>query len=85
MELFKKVVAEALPDVLRETVNIIRFANITSVDSNAQTITASITGTGEVLNNVSYQSGATNINVGNRCLILSPDPKNKNVNYAIIF
>lgn len=83
-EMFGKVLSKTLPDTLRSDSANIKMATVVNTSIGNDAISVKIVGSGNVLSGIPYTPRAS-VNIGDRVLVVSPDPKNTSQTYAIIF
>lgn len=81
-EVFRKLVAQNLPNVIQTRNDSIRVGSIKSVDTSLLRVAVVLPGQ-KVLNNIQYSKGITDISVGDTCLIISPDPSNQAQSFVV--
>lgn len=82
IEYFRKIVEKVLPTINIQTENLIRSAIIKEVNYSTNTATVELVGTGQVLSNVGFAS-MLNLKTNERCVIATPDPKQRGQNFII--
>lgn len=83
-DLMTKIVAQVLPEILRQQSNNVRSGIVISVQNTTRTASIKLDSTGQVLDNIKFQRGASAL-VNDRCLLISPDPNLRGQVNAIIF
>ncbi len=68
----ERVVTKLLPKILKDNVNNIRVGTITSWNAAAKTVSV-LMSTGNIINNIKYQQGVTEVIIGSQALLISPD------------
>lgn len=84
LEIFGKLMEKKFNEIILQKSNNIRMGTIKRLNANTRRFDIQINGTGELLNNVPYSKGASiGIYIGDRVLVISPDPKLRNQNYIV--
>lgn len=79
----EKLITKLLPNILRQETNNIRQGVIISISKDF--LRADVVADGKQYKHIPVLMGQFSIQVGDTVLIISPDPKNSNQNFAIAF
>lgn len=80
----ERIVTNFMPKILKDRINNIRIATVTSWNESAKTVDI-IFPSGATLASVKYQQGVTSVSVGASVLLITPDPFSNSNFKAIIF
>lgn len=84
-EVFEKVLGKSLPTVIRNSSEYIRIGRIIALNTSTRYVDVQLVGSNQVLRGIQYNKGTTNVNIGDTCLVVSPDPTIQNQSYAIVY
>ena len=82
LELIKKLTSKILPEIIRQYNTSIKTGTISNINTITRTVDVQIAG-GDFFRSVKYSKGINSPLNGERCLVISPDPKNKNLNFVV--
>lgn len=74
----EKIEARIIERVLTQSSQVVRQGEIIKVNNNGRSADVQVIGTAEIFKGIRYPRGTGTVNVGDPCLIASPDPKSKN-------
>lgn len=83
LNIFQKGVQKSLPGVIRQQSQNFKMARIKTVEENSGIASVQVERSNEVLSGLRFPKGVSGINVGDICIVFSPDPTNRSRNYII--